>query len=76
MGTILIKDELEDLGAFDNNISTTMTGQDDLAAGGWKNMAEEAFWINIGKYTDMVGGTMFLRDNTFKITVSTKQQNK
>ena len=76
MGTILIKDELEDLGAFDNNVSTTMTGQDDLAAGGWKNLAEEAFWINIRKYTDMVGGTMFLRDNTFKITVSTKQQNK
>ena len=74
MGTILIKDELEDLGAFDNNVSTAMTGQDDLAAGGWKNLAEEAFWINIRKYTDMVGGTMFLRDNTFNITVSTKQQ--
>ena len=75
MGTILIKDELEDLGAFNNNVSTTMTGQDDLAAGGWKNLTEEAFWINIKKYTDMVGGTMLLRDNTFKITVSTKKQS-
>jgi SAM-dependent methyltransferase len=62
MGTILIRDELKSLGAFDS------TG----GAGGWANPAEEAFWINIRKYTDVVGGTMFLRDNTFKLTVSTK----
>ena len=62
MGTILIRKELESLGAFDS------TG----GAGGWANPAEEAFWINIRKYTDMVRGTMFLRDNTFKLTVSTK----
>jgi SAM-dependent methyltransferase len=61
-GTILIRKELESLGAFDS------TG----GAGGWANPVEEAFWINIRKYTDMVGGTMFLRDNTFKLTVSTK----
>jgi SAM-dependent methyltransferase len=62
MGTILIRQELESLSAFESTDG----------AGGWANPVEEAFWINIRKYTEVVGGTMFLRDNTFKLTVSTK----
>ena len=62
MGTLLVRPELESLGAF-------RPGYGD---GGWKNLAEEAFWINIRKYTDMVDGSMMLRDNTFKLTTSTK----
>jgi SAM-dependent methyltransferase len=66
MGTILIRKELESLGAFDSAVPGSS------GAGGWANPVEEAFWISIRKYTDVVGGTMFLRDNTFKLTVSTK----
>ena len=94
MGTILIRDELIELGAFESYASSTAAADDDddavddggtrgsdrrrnrattTMAGGWTNLAEEAFWINIRKYTDIIGGTMFLRDNTFKITVSTKK---
>jgi SAM-dependent methyltransferase len=66
MGTILIRSELESLGAL-------RSPKRGYGAGGWKNLAEEAFFINIHKYTDMVDGTMFLRDNTFKLTISTKE---
>jgi SAM-dependent methyltransferase len=66
MGTILIRSELESLGAL-------RSAKRGYGAGGWKNLAEESFFINIHKYTDMVDGTMFLRDNTFKLTISTKQ---
>lgn len=65
MGTLLIQEELENLGAFHPESSG--------GGGHWKNLAEEAFWINIGKYTDMVDGNMMLRDNTFKLTTSTKK---
>lgn len=64
MGTLLIREELEKLGAFHPESSG--------GGGHWKNLAEEAFWINIGKYTDIVDGSMMLRDNTFKLTTSTK----
>jgi SAM-dependent methyltransferase len=66
MGTILIRQELESLGAFDSTVPGS------LGAGGWANPVEEAFWMNIRKYTDIEEGTMLLRDNTFKLTVSTK----
>lgn len=62
MGTILVRQELESLGAF-------VPGD---GSGGWRNLAEEAFWINIHKHTDLVDGFMWLRENTFKLTVSTK----
>jgi SAM-dependent methyltransferase len=66
MGTILVRGELDRLGAL-----TRRDAGD--AAGGWGSLAEEAFWINIQKYTDVVDdGTMFLRDNAFKLTISTK----
>ena len=35
-------------------------------------VAEEAFWKNIGKYARMEGGSMTLPDNTFRMTVVTK----
>ena len=63
MGTLLIRKELERLGAFHPS----------GGGGHWRNLAEEAFWINIGKYTDIVDGSMMLRDNTFKLTTSTKR---
>jgi len=62
MGTFLMKEELTQLGAF--------TPGDE--SGGWKNLAEEAFWTNVRKHTDMLDGSMWLRDNRFKLTVSTK----
>ena len=61
MGTILVRAELERLGALEPT------------AGGWKNLAEEVFWINVPRYVDVVDGNMLLRDNTFKLTVSTKK---
>ena len=62
MGTLLVRDELERLGAYLPTI------------GGWKNLAQEAFWSNIYRYADRsVDGTLFLRENTFKLTVSTKK---
>lgn len=64
MGTILVRQELESLGALKEG-----AGAD---AGGWNNLAEEGFWMNIRKYIDMVDGTMLLKDNVFKLTVSTK----
>jgi SAM-dependent methyltransferase len=68
MGTILVRDELESLGALASSDSVS------LEAGGWANLAEEAFWTNIRKYVDVgvMDNTMSLRDNTFKLTVSTK----
>ena len=63
MGTILVRDELESLRAL---------GPPDNGTGGW-NLAEEAFWTNIQKYADVVEGNLLLRDNTFKLTVSTKK---
>ena len=75
-GTILIRDELIALGAFeryDASSSFTDRRATTTMAGGWANLAEEAFWINIRKYADVIDGTMFLRGNTFKITVSTKR---
>jgi SAM-dependent methyltransferase len=66
MGTILIRSELESLGAM-------RSATRGYRAGGWRSLAEEVFFINIHKYIDMVDGTMFLRDNTFKLTISTKQ---
>ena len=70
MGTILIRDELESLGA--------LTGGRDggLDAGGWNNLAEEGFFMNIRKYIDMVEGTMLLKDNVFKLTVSKKSSSE
>jgi hypothetical protein len=67
MGTLLVREELESLGA--------LASSSDTHAGGWANLAEEAFWTNIQKYVDggvMGDNTMLLRDNTFKLTVSTK----
>lgn len=64
MGTILEREELERLGALGSDSGD--------GAGGWGNLAEEAFWTNIQKYVDMVEGTMFLKDNAFKLTISTK----
>ena len=66
MGTILVRDELESLGA----LSPPAT---DGGNGAWENLAEEAFWMNIQKYADVVEGNLLLRDNTFKLTVSTKK---
>lgn len=66
-GTILARDELESLGALGPDNSG------EVGAGGWGNLAEEAFWINIKKYADVVDGNMFLKDNAFKLTVSTKK---
>jgi SAM-dependent methyltransferase len=65
MGTILVRPELERLGAL-----RSCTG-----VGGWNNLAEEVFWTNLLRknYTDMVDGDMLLRDNRFKLTVSTKR---
>jgi SAM-dependent methyltransferase len=69
-GTMLVRGELEALGAF--------AASSDVG-GGWSSPAEEAFWISIRKYADVVvggegGGSVLLRGNTFKITVSTKQR--
>ena len=73
LGTILVREELETLGAFAASPNRGSGERLAVAAGGWANLAEEAFWINIRKYTYMVGSNMFLRDNTFKMTVSTKK---
>lgn len=70
MGTMLVREELETMGAF-RPLGTT-SGNDKGDGGLWRNLAEEAFWIHIAKYTDMVDGHMMLRDNTFKLTISTK----
>ena len=67
MGTILVRDDLESLGALD----VPPAGSN--GAGGWNNLAEEAFWMNVQKYADVVGANLLLRDNTFKLTVSTKK---
>lgn len=68
LGTILIWQELKRHGAFDSVCGV-------LAAGGWACLAEEAFWTNIGKYTNVdEDSSMLLGGNTFKLTVSTKQQ--
>lgn len=64
MGTILVRDELESLGAL------TPPSTD----GAWESLVEEAFWMNIPKYADEVEGNLLLRDNKFKLTVSTKKQ--
>jgi len=65
MGTILVRGELESLGALGSPGGSN-------GAGGWGNLAEEAFWMNIKKYVDVVEGNLLLRDNTFKLVVSTK----
>lgn len=63
-GTILVRDELESLGALES------PEVDD----GWGNLAEEAFWMNIQKYAVYEeSGNLLLRDNIFKLTVSTKK---
>ena len=64
MGTCLIRDELESLGALGCPAGN--------GAGGW-NLAEEGFWVNVTKYADVVEDNLLLRDNTFKLTVSTKK---
>lgn len=64
MGTILVRDELESLGALGCPAGN--------GAGGW-SLAEEGFWMNVQKYADVVEDNLFLRDNTFKLTVSTKK---
>ena len=73
MGTILIRDELERLGALASADGGGALGNGSRGAGGWANLAEEAFWISVRKYATVVGGqTVLLNDNTFKMTVSTK----
>ena len=67
MGTILVRDELESQGT----LAVPPAGSN--GAGGWNNLAEEAFWMNVQKYADVVGANLLLRDNTFKLTVSTKK---
>lgn len=65
MGTVLIRPALERLGAFDGSTAD--------GAGGWTNLAEEAFWTNISRYSDTLeDGSIMLNDNTFQLTVSTK----
>eukprot|EP00985_Skeletonema_marinoi_P026723 scaffold20968_cov120-Skeletonema_marinoi.AAC.2 len=66
MGTILVRDELESLGALGSPAT-------DGGNGAWGNLAEEAFWMNIQKYADVVEGNLLLRDNTYKLTVSAKK---
>jgi len=66
MGTILVRDELESLGALRPSVN-------DGGNGAWENLAEEAFWMNIQKYADVVEGNLLLRDNSFKLTVSAKK---
>jgi hypothetical protein len=62
-GTVLVREELEGLGAFDQEEQGSE----------WNNAAEEGFFTNIGKYADVAAdGTMLLRDNIFKLTVATK----
>ena len=67
MGTILVRDELESLGAL------VVPPVGSKGAGGWNNLAEEAFWMNVQKYADVVEDNLLLRDNTFKLAVSTKK---
>jgi SAM-dependent methyltransferase len=62
MGTSILWSDLEDMGAFKRADESNI----------WKNLAEEAFWTTIGKYSDVVDGNLTLRDNSFKLTVSTK----
>lgn len=70
MGTMLVWDELESLGIA---MGCEEEDGDRCYYGGWRNLAEEAFWVNIHKYTDKgEGGLMLLRDNVFKMTVSKK----
>ncbi|CAB9516217.1 expressed unknown protein [Seminavis robusta] len=75
MGTILIREELEELGSLRQEGSVN--------AGGWSSLAEEGFWRNIRKYIDTPETTttsansgnrnpMLLKDNIFKLTVATK----
>lgn len=73
MGTVLIREELEHLGALQQEGS--------VDAGGWNSLAEEGFWKNIRKYIDTTEttsadsgsrNTMLLKDNIFKLTVATK----
>ena len=66
-GTILVRDELERMGVF------LAPHPASNGAGGWNNVAEEAFWMNVQKYADVVEDNLLLRDNTFKLTVSTKR---
>ena len=83
MGTILIRDELESLGALSGGSDSNANSN----AGGWNSLAEEGFWMNIRKYIDMDDpqlqpnngeqhvGARFLKDNVFKLTVSTKSSH-
>jgi len=75
-GTMLVRGELEALGAFGSPRPPASSSS--AVAGGWASPAEEAFWISIRKYADVVvgGGSVLLRGNTFKITVSTKQRHR
>lgn len=66
-GTILVRDELERMGVL------LAPHPARNGAGGWNNLAEEAFWMNVQKYADVVEDSLLLRDNTFKLTVSTKK---
>ena len=62
MGTLLLKDKLDDLEA--------------AKPGAWAK-AKEAFWQNIGKYTEVnMHGELIMPQNTFRLTVATKPKSE
>jgi SAM-dependent methyltransferase len=68
MGTILIRADLHNMGALASG---------SVGAGGWRNLAEEVFWMNIHRYTSVdVDGDLILADNCFKLTISTKAKQE
>ena len=73
MGTILIRPELESLGAL---IPYNTNSNGELPAhSGWNNLAEEVFWINVPNYTSTIDDNLFLTGNRFKLTVSSKKDH-